>query len=59
MLQESTLEKEKEELRKKSLEVIIKNKIKELHHANIPDNLIKDVERQISLNETVKFTSQI
>lgn len=59
MLQESTLEKEKEEHRKKSLEAIIRNKIKELHHANIPDNLIKDVERQISLNETVKFTSQI
>lgn len=59
MMQESNLEREKEELRKKTLETIIKNKINDMRHANIPENLIKDVERQISLSETVKFTSQI
>lgn len=58
IITESNVEKEKEDVRKKHLEIVIADKINAMRRANIPENLVKDVERQINLNETVKLIKQ-
>lgn len=56
---EFNLDQQKEEMRKKNLELVINEKIKAMRRANIPENMIKDVERQIKAGENVKFRAMI
>lgn len=59
MMNELHLDKQKEEIRKKALELVIDHKINAMRQANIPENMVRDVERQIKAEETIKFRANV